>query len=115
MIIPKHLQRQGMSEDRKKQLEAFVETRRKMLRAAPTFETQDAAQEAAVKMAKKNEYSFPSVWKEPEDIGTKYAVIHTELREDAYNAGYAEVVEEQVIFDKAKGVTRKSIDEIEEV
>lgn len=115
MMIPKYLQRPGMSEDAKKRLEQFVETKRKEMQAAPTFKKPEAATQAAVKMSQKNPQSFPSVWKEPPDVGKKYAVVHTENREDAQIAGYTEVVDEQKVFDKAKGITRKSYDEIEEV
>ena len=115
MKIPEHLVRPGMSEAAKKQVEAFVQSFREKLSSSPTFDTTEAAVEFAVKMAKKAEFSFPSVWKEPEDVGKKYAVIHTADRGEAYDAGYTEVVDEKKVFDKANGITRKSIDEIEEV
>ena len=66
----------------------------------------------AVQLAKEEEYSFPSVWKEPEDVGDKHAVVHTSIREKAQNAGYTEEINEQEIFNKANG---RGTDEIEEV
>lgn len=115
MKIPKHLQRPGMSEDRKRFLEKFVEESRKLMKKAPTYPTTEVAIKEAVKMAKREEYSFPSVWKEPEDIGAKHAVVIGELREDAHNAGYTQEVDEQKIFDLANGIKRDEADEIEEV
>ena len=115
MKIPKHLVRPGMTEERKKHIINFVKESRKLLKQAPTFSSVEEATDEAVKMAKQEEYSFPSVWKEPEDIGTKYAVVNGELREDAHNAGYTQEIDEQKIFDLAHGIKRDEADEVEEV
>lgn len=111
MKIPKHLLYPGISEEHKKSLEAFVNKCREAMRKAPTFKTTAEATEEAVQMAKNEQDSFPSVWKEPQDVGEQHAVVHTTLREKAQNAGYTEEVDEQKIFDLAKG----EVDEIEEV
>ena len=114
MKIPEHLNRPGMTEGRKKHVENFVNECRKELSKAPTFDTTDAAIEAAVQLAKKEEYSFPSVWKEPQDIGKKHAVVHKDIRESAYNAGYTQEIDDQEIFDLAHGRSDEDVDEIEE-
>ena len=116
MNIPKHLNRTGMTEERKKHVEKFVNECRKALRKAPAFDTTDAAIEAAVQMAKKEEYSFPSVWKEPRDIGKNHTVVIQDLREKAQNAGYTEEINEHKIFDLANDIKRdEDTDEIEEI
>lgn len=115
MKIPKHLGRAGKTDERKASVVAFVKECRKALSKAPAFDTTDAAIEAAVQMAKTEKYSFPSVWKEPQDIGKKHTVVHTSLREKAHNAGYTVEVEEQKIFDLANGIKRDETDDIEEV
>lgn len=115
MAIPKYLLWEGMSADDKKHLETFVESKLKKMRSAPTFPTAEAAKKKAVEDSKRNDLTFPSVWKEPADVGNKYIVVHTESREDAYTAGYTEVIDEQKIFDAAKGVRKSDIDHIEEV
>ena len=112
MKIPKHLAHPGMTDEHKKRVVAFVKECRRVLSKSPAFDTTEAAVKEAVKMAKKETYSFPSVWKEPQDIGNKHTVVHTALREKAQNAGYAEEVDEQKIFDLANG---RGTDEIEEV
>lgn len=115
MKIPKHLQWPGMTADQKKRVVGLVKESRKAMSKAPAFDTTDAAVEAAAQMAKKEKYSNPSVWKEPQDIGTKHAVVHTELREEAMNAGYSEEVNQQKIHDLAHGIKREAADEVEEV
>lgn len=115
MKIPKHLQWPGMTADQKKSTVALVKESRNAMSKAPAFDTTDAAVEAAVQMAKKKKFSNPSVWKEPQDIGTKHAVVHTDLREEALNAGYAEEVNGQKIHDLANGIKRDEPDEVEEV
>ena len=112
MKIPNHLKHPGMTAEHKKRVVAFVKECRNVLSKAPAFDTTDEAVEAAVQMAKKEEYSLPSVWKEPQDVGTQHTVVHTALREKAQNAGYTEEVDEQQIFDLANG---RGTDEIEEV
>ena len=112
MKIPKHLAQSDMTAEHKKRVVAFVKECRKVLGKAPAFDTTEAAVEEAVQMAKKEVYSFPSVWKEPQDVGNKHTVVHTALREKAQNAGYAEEVDEQKIFDLANG---RGTDDIEEV
>ena len=115
MKIPAHLQHPGMTAEQKKRIEERVNECRKTLSQAPAFETTEEAIKGAVKMAKNEEYSFPSVWKEPQDVGKKHAVVHTKIREKAQNAGYTEEIDEQRIFDLANGVRRVREDVIEEV
>lgn len=110
MIIPEHLKWEGMTADDLKRVKQQVEKKRKIMRGLPTHATVQEATDAAVKMAKTVEYSNPSVWKEPLDIGKKYAAVHIKDRENAGVSGYTEVVDMQQIADKAK-----DIDEIEEV
>lgn len=112
MKIPKHLARPDLTEDQKKRVVGFIKECRKELSKAPAFDTTEEAVKEAVQMAKKEEYSIPSVWKEPKDVGEKHAVVHTALREKAYNAGYTEEIDQQKIFDLANG---RGTDEIEEV
>lgn len=111
MNIPKHLQRPGMSQERKTRLEKFVAAAREVVSKEPTFPTKPAAVSEAVKQAKANKLNLPSVWKEPADIGKKFAVVKHENREEAYNGGYTEVADTQEIVDRALG----RIDDIEEV
>lgn len=113
MKIPKVFQRKGMGTDEKKHLLAWIKSKRNMMQKDPTFDTEESAVEAAVAMLKKDSLSLPSVWKEPDDIGAKYAVVRNENRENAYISGYTEVVGKQEVFDKAN--KRDHIDEIEEV
>ena len=115
MKIPKHLALPGMPAEQKKRVVAFVKECRKALSKSPAFDTTEEAVDEAVKQAKKEEFSFPSVWKEPRDVGQKHTVVHTKLREKAQNAGYTEEVGEQKIFDLANGIKRDETDEIEEV
>ena len=115
MIIPKHMQSPNMTKNDKKFIEAFVNESRQGMRQAPTFATVQEAIERAVEMAKSGKYRFPSVWKEPQDIGNKYAVVHSELRANAGNGGYTEEVDEQRIFDLANGIKRDEPDDIDEV
>lgn len=106
MKIPKHLQWPGMSTEQKKRQVAFVNKSRIAMSKAPVFATAEEAVEEAVKMAKREKFSSPSVWKEPQDVGKKYAVVHADSRESALNAGYTEEVDEQKIFDLANGIER---------
>lgn len=115
MKIPEHLKQPGMTPEQKKRVAAIVNKCRKELRKAPAFENTTEATKAAVQMAKEDQYSFPSVWKEPEDVGEKHAVVHTQLREKAQNAGYTEEVDEQKIFDMANGRGEDNIEEVEDV
>ena len=110
MIIPKHLKRPGMTAEETKNLKKWIAEKRKIMRNAPSFATVQEATDAAVKTAKTDKDSIPTVWKEPLDIGRKYAVVHFDDRENAYISGYTEVVDEQQVFDKAN-----HIDEIKEV
>ena len=114
MKIPKHLQWPGMTADQKGRVAALVKESRKEMRKAPAFDTKDAAVEEAVELSKRERLSHPSVWKEPQDLGTKYAVVRSEIREEAQNAGYTEEVNEQKIFDLANGIKRDETVEIEE-
>lgn len=110
MIIPEHLKRPGMTAEETKRMKKWIAEKRKIVRKAPTYATVQEATDEAVKMAKKEKDEIPSVWKEPLDIGNKYAVVRFEDRENAYISGYKEVVDEQKILGKAK-----DIDEIKEV
>lgn len=111
MIIPKYLQRPDMTEDEKRKLIAWIETKREKMQKAPTFDDEREATEAAVRDLKQERVLTPTVWKEPSDIGQKYAVVPMELREAAQISGYTEVVDFQKIVDLEK----RSVDEIEEV
>lgn len=111
MIIPKYLQRPDMTKERKRHLIAWIETKREKMRQAPTFETEGAATKAAVNELQQKKTMMPTVWKEPEDIGQKYAVVSMELRETAQISGYTETVDAQKIFD----IANRGTDEIEEV
>lgn len=111
MIIPKYLQRPDMTEDEKRRMIAWIETKREKMRKAPAFEREDAATKAAVQGFKRETILMPSVWKEPRDVGQKYAVVEMGLREDAQISGYTETVDFQRIVDLAD----RDIDEIEEV
>lgn len=110
MIIPEHLKYEGMTEEKAKRMKKWIAEKRKIMRKAPAFATVQEATDAAVKMAKTEKRSSPSVWKEPLDIGKKYAVVHFRDRENAGIGGYKEVVDMQQVADKAN-----HIDEIEEV
>lgn len=111
MKIPKHLQWPGMSTEQKKRQVALVQKSRNAMSKAPAFSTTEEAVEEAVKMAKGEKYSSPSVWKEPQDVGKKYAVVHADNREVAQNAGYTEEVDEQEIYDLAHGIKRENADQ----
>ena len=81
------------------------------MRKAPTHESEAEAAKAAVQGLKQGKIMMPTVWKEPRDIGQKYAVVEMGLREDAQISGYTETVDFQKIVD----ITNRDIDEIEEV
>ena len=115
MIIPKYLQRPGMSKDEIKNLDEFVLSRRKLMKDIPVFPTSEEAVKEAVKQVKKDDYTLASVYKEPKDIGTGYAVVLSDNYEDALVAGYTEVVDDQAICDIATGNKHKRIDNIKEV
>lgn len=110
MIENKKLQWPGMSLEKKKQQAVLIAEKRKIVSQEPTCATEQEAVKTAVIRAKREKGSFPSVWKEPQDIGSKFAVIHTKNRENAHIAGYDEKVGEQEIHDLANGT-----DEIKEV
>lgn len=111
MIIPKYLQRPDMPAEEKQRLIAWIKSKREKMKAAPAFESEDKAIKGAVQTLKRDKLSNPSVWKEPQDIGKKYAVVVLALREDAQISGYTETVDEQRIVD----IANRRIDEIEEV
>ena len=111
MIIPKYLQQPNMTGEEKRRLAEWVETKRKKMRKAPTFGDEKAATKSAVQGFKKKTALMPTVWKEPRDIGQKYAVVEMGLREDAQISGYTETVDFQKIVDLAN----RDVDEIEEV
>lgn len=111
MIIPKHLQHPGMTADEKKRLVAWIESKREKMKKAPAFDTEEKAVKGAVQTLKREKYSNPSVWKEPQDLGRKYAVVVLDLRETAQISGYTETVDEQRIAD----IANRRLDEIEEV
>lgn len=108
MIIPKYLQRPGMTANEKKRLIAWIESKRVKMKEAPAYASEQEATRAAVKTLNRDKYSLPSVWKEPQDIGNKYAVVVSPLRETAQISGYTETVDQQKIFNYGS-------DEIEEV
>ena len=114
MNIPKHLQRPDMTDERRKFIEEGVTRCRKAMSKVPAFETVQEATDRAVEMVRAEKYSFPSVWKEPQDVGKKHAVVRGELREKAYNAGYTEEINERRIGQLALGI-KDEPDEIEEV
>ncbi len=111
MIIPKYLQRPNMTDEEKRRLAEWVETKREKMRKAPTFDDEKTATKSAVEGFKQETVLMPSVWKEPRDIGQKYAVVDMGLREDAQISGYTETVDFQKIVDLAD----RDVDEIEEV
>lgn len=111
MEIPKHLLLPDMPEEHRIRVVAYVKACRKALNDSPSFDTIDAAVEAAIKMENAEKYSIPSVWKQPQDMGTKYTVVHVSLREKAQNAGYIEEVDEQAIADLVNGITREKCEE----
>ncbi len=117
ITIPKHLLYTGITPKGKKFAEEAVKESREVLRAAPTFSTADEAVRVAVAIYKEAEdrgdVALPSVWKEPSDIGSKYAVVDHELREDAYDAGYTEVADDQKIVDIVLGRDSFNLDEVE--
>lgn len=114
MLENKKIQWPGMSREDKEQQAKLIAAARETVKKEPTFESTQAAIKLAVAELKRDKYSFPSVWKEPPDIGKKYAVVHTQNREKAGIGGYSEVVDEQRIFDIANGRT-EGTDTIKEV
>ena len=111
MIIPKYLQRPNMTEDEKNRLIEWIQTQREKMKKAPTFENENEAIKAAAQDLKQEKVMMPSVWKEPRDIGQKYAVVPMELQEAAQISSYTETSDFQKIYD----VANRQIDEIEEV
>lgn len=88
-------------EERKK-FEEWVRSKREKVKRELTFDSIQAAMDKAVSMKKQDPLSHPSVWKEPRDMGKGYTVVRSEHRENAYVAGYKEVITEQDIHDMAK-------------
>lgn len=111
MIIPEYLRRDNMTDEEKRDLMSFVEDKRRIMRNAPAYPTEDQATDGAVEMLKADQLSLPSVWREPRDVGRDYAVVELSKREAAQVSGYTERVDQQKIFDIAKG----EVDNIEEV
>lgn len=111
MIIPKYLQRSNMTAEEKQRLIAWIKNKREKMKQVPVFDDKEKAIKGAVQTLKREKYSNPSVWKEPQDIGQKYAVVVLSLREDAQISGYTETVDVQRITD----IANNRIDEIEEV
>lgn len=111
MIIPEYLRRDNMSAEDKRELESLIEDKRRIMKEAPAYPTEDQATDGAVKMLKANEQSNPSVWREPRDVGRDFAVVELSKREAAQISGYTERVTQKKIFEIAKG----DVDEIEEV
>lgn len=107
ITIPEHLDQPEMSAEHRKRILLFVMESRKEMSNAPAFDTVEEAIEVAVLMDKSQEYSFPSVWKEPTDIGHRYTVVHHQIRHVAHNAGYTEEIDEQKIFDLTRGINRE--------
>lgn len=96
----------------RKRFEEWVRSKREKVQREPTFDSVQAAANKAVSMKKQEPLSIPSVWKEPRDMGKRYTVVRIEHRENAYVAGYKEVISEQEIHDMANGKNRN--DNIEE-
>lgn len=111
MIIPKYLQYPNMTEEDKSRLEEWIKSKREIMKNAPAYPTEDEAKKGAVEMLKKDDESWPSVWREPRDVGRDYAVVDNPKRETAQISGYIETVDQDTIYDIAKG----DVDEIEEV
>jgi len=111
MIIPKYLQYPGMTNEDKSRLEEWIKSNREIMKSAPAYPTEDEAKNRAVEMLKREEMSLPSVWREPRDVGRDYAVVDTPEREAAQISGYTETVDQQSIYNIARG----DVDEIEEV
>lgn len=111
MIIPKYLQYPGMTNEDKSRLEEWIKSNREIMKSAPAYPTEDKAKNRAVEMLKREEMSLPSVWREPRDVGRDYAVVDTPEREAAQISGYTETVDQQSIYNIARG----DVDEIEEV
>jgi len=101
-------------EDRK-EFEEWVRAKRATLNRSPAFHGITEAARKAVEMYRKDEESIPSVWKEPKDMGQRFTVVHHDLRENAYIAGYKEVLDSQKIYDLKKGRTDERIQNIKEV
>lgn len=101
--------------EERKDFEAWVRAKRDSLKGSPAFLSVEEAAKKAVDATKQDDLDISSVWKEPEDIGERFVVISADLREDAYIAGYKEVVDERAIVDLIKGDESSNIQEIEEV
>lgn len=112
MIIPKYLRHPNMTEDDRRRLIDWIKSKRKKMQKAPTFDDESTAVKAAVRDLKQERVMMPTVWKEPEDIGKRYAEVEMELREAAQISGYTETVDFQKIVDIANG---RGVDDIEEV
>lgn len=125
MMIPKHLRwyekeyagNPAALEAARKDAEAFVVETRDALKKEPRYNSAEEAKKNAlalhIKAARANDNAgkLLSIWKEPEDVGTGYAIVSFENRENANNAGYTEVLTVNDIYDAVKA---GSIDEIEE-
>jgi len=116
MKIPEFLYQPKNAEE-KKIMEKRILSKREALKTAPTYETKEEATKKAVDQEREEDkrginYTSPTVWKEPEDLGTKYAVVEYAQRANAAIGGYTEEVNHRTIFDIAHG---RNIDEIEEV
>lgn len=101
--------------ERRKGFEEWIKTKREKLKREPAYDSIQAATNKAVSMAKAEPLSNPSVWREPSDVGEKITVVKFKDRENAYVAGYKEVVDGQTIYDIANGRETDGIDTIEEV
>ena len=101
MTLPDHMQHLNMSFEQRKIIEKMVLKKREIMSELPSFATAQEAIKRAISMARAEKYGFPSVWKEPQDLGNRYVVVLTKDRANAINAGYAEAVSEQFIFDLA--------------
>lgn len=100
------------NQEGRKKFEEWVRSKREKVQREPTFDSVQAATNKAVSMRKQEPLSHPSVWKEPRDMGKRYTVVRIEHRENAYIAGYKEVISEQDVHDMANGKNR--VDDIEE-
>ena len=111
MIIPKYLQYPDMTKEEKSRLEEWIKSKREIMKNAPAYPTENEAKNRAVEMYKREKPSLPSVWREPRDVGRDYAVVDVPKREAAQISGYTETVDQQRIYNIAKG----DVDVIEEV
>ena len=99
----------------RKDFEKRLKTKREIIKGEPAFNSINEAINNAVNTLIQQKDHFPSVWREPKDIGKRYVVVSFKNRENAYVAGYKEVVDDQKIYDIANGNRRDRTGEAEEI